>query len=562
MVDRRRPSISNLMKHVHPALTALAVFLLAPFTVAADHHGFRVSLAPTVAAGPVTGRLIVFAARAGEPEPRTRLEIWTAAPMFGVDVENAQPGTSIVVGADAAAFAVDKPSRLPAGEYFVQALLIRYTQVQRADGHRIWVTLPPAEVPNSYAPLRPGNLYSKVRKVQLDPARGFEIDLSLSETIPPEAAPPDTEWLRTALVKSEILSRFWGAPIYFGARVLLPRGFEQSPEKRYPAVYVFGHGTPFFFNPDPASHEPALKRARDANLQTGYEFYQTWTSDDFPRVVALCPIIASPYFEESYVLDSANNGPWGEAITQELIPWLEAKFRLIPQPHARIVEGASTGGWEALALQLHYPDFFGGAWVFNPDPIDFTRYGLSDVYKDESLFSIEVTPWVRAERPMLRNREGQVTWTARQVAQFEAVLGTRGRSNYQLDIWQATHGPVGADGYPVLLFDKRSGAIDRNVASYMREKGFDLTEHTRRNWATLGPKLAGKLRFFSGEQDEFFLNLGVYKFEEMLSQTSNPRAEATFAYGRPKKGHNWHLTDFSQMVRDMAEHVERNAPRE
>ncbi|HEU4532074.1 MAG TPA: nuclear transport factor 2 family protein, partial [Steroidobacteraceae bacterium] len=247
------------------------------------------------------------------------------------------------------------------------------------------------------------------------------------------------------------------------------------------------------------------------------------------------------------------------AITQELIPHLEKTFRLAAQPSARIVEGASTGGWEALALQLHYPDFFGGAWVFNPDPIDFTRYALSDVYKDENFFSTEVTPWVSAERSMLRNREGQVTWTARQVAQFEAVLGTKGRSNYQLDIWQATHGPVGADGYPALLFDKKTGVIDRKVADYMRERGFDLTEYTRRNWATLGPKLSGKLHFFSGEQDEFFLNLGVYKFEEMLAQMDNPRADASFAYGRPKKGHNWHLTDFAQMVRDMAAHVASSA---
>jgi len=550
------------MKHFSPLAGALALLLLASAAVAADRHEFRVSLPASVAAGPVTGRLIVIAAQTADPEPRTRMETWTAAPMFGVDVEGARPGTTITVDGGAAAFAVDGPRDLPAGEYFMQALLIRYTQVQRADGHRIWITMPPAGMPNTYAPFRPGNLFSKVRKVQLDPARGFAVEVSLSEVIPAESPPPDTEWLKTALVKSEILSRFWGAPIYFGARVLLPRGFAQSPQARYPAIYVFGHGTPFLFNPDPASHEPALRRARDANLQTGYEFYQTWISDDFPRVVALCPIIASPYFDESYVLDSANNGPWGEAITRELIPWLEKRFRLIPQPHARIVEGASTGGWETLALQLHHPDFFGGAGVFNPDPIDFTRYGMSDVYEDENMFSIEVTPWVRAERPMLRNREGQVTWTTREVARFEAVLGSKGRSNYQLDIWQATHGPVGADGYPVLLFDKRSGAIDRSVATYMREQGFDLTEYTRRNWATLGPKLAGKLHFFSGEQDEFFLNLGVYKFEEMLAQMSNPRANATFAYGRPKKGHNWHLTDFSQMVRDMAEHVKRNAPRE
>ncbi len=562
MADRRPPRIFVGMKHPSGALLAVLLTLLASVAAAADGPRFRVSVAAAQAGTtPITGRLIVVVSRTAEPEPRTRMEIWTASPMFAVDVDALRPGKTAVVDADAAAFAVRDLRALPAGDYFVQALLIRYTQVQRADGHRIWVTLPPATAPNTYAPLRPGNLYSAVRRLRLDAARGFDVDLTLSEVIAPASPPPDTEWLKTVLIKSEILSRFWGAPIHIGARVLLPRGFHDAPEARFPALYVFGHGTPFFFDPDPASHGTALRRARDANLQTGYEFYQSWISDDFPRVVALCPIIASPYFDESYVLDSANNGPWGQAITQELIPHLEKTFRLSPQPHARIVEGASTGGWEALALQLHYPDFFGGAWVFNPDPIDFTRYALSDIYKDDNFFSTEVTPWARAERSMLRNREGQVTWTARQVAQFEAVLGTKGRSNYQLDIWQATHGPVGADGYPALLFDKTSGAIDRKVANYMRERGFDLTEYTRRNWATLGPKLSGKLHFFSGEQDEFFLNLGVYKFDEMLAQMDNPRADASFAYGRPKKGHNWHLTDFAQMVRDMAAHVARNERR-
>ena len=134
-------------------------------------------------------------------------------------------------------------------------------------------------------------------------------------------------------------------------------------------------------------------------------------------------------------------------------------------------------------MQLYYPELIGGAWVFNPDPIDFSRYQLSDVYRDENMFSVATSAWTSTERPMKRTTEGQVLWTMRQLAQFEAMLGSRGRSHYQLDIWQATHGPAGADGYPAPLFDKRTGAIDKNVVAYMREHGYDLTEYTRRNWA-------------------------------------------------------------------------------
>jgi len=407
----------------------------------------------------------------------------------------------------------------------------------------------------------PGNLYSKVQKLTLDAAQPFAVPLELTQSIEPFVDEPDTQWLKTVRIKSEILSKFWGTPIYFGARVLLPRGFDDHPQARYPGIYVFGHGTPFFFDTDPATNtERAIARARAANLQTGYEFYQTWIRDDFPRVVGICPIIPSPYNVESYAVNSANNGPWGDAITRELIPYLEKKFRLIAQPYARIVEGASTGGWEALATQLYYPQLFGGAWVFNPDSIDFSRYQRSDIYRDDNMFSVPTSPWTAAERPMKRDGEGQVLWTMRQLAQFEAMLGSRGRSHYQLDIWQATHGPTDADGYPALLFDKRTGAIDKNVVAYMREHGYDLTEYTRRNWRTLGPQLNGKLNFFAGEQDDFYLNLGVYNFQDMLREQQDPPAVARFEYGRPKKGHNWHLTDFSEMVREMAAHIRRTAP--
>ncbi len=539
-------------------LVATVSAFLCTVATAASGPRFEVTFPRQVERGAITGRLIVAVAKQADPEPRLLLDILRSPAAFGVDIEAARAGTTMLVDSGAAAYPLNDLHELTSGDYYVQALLIRYTQVRRSDGHELWVPLSSTPL---VAARFPGNLYSKVQKLTLDGSQPFVVPIELTETIAPYVEEPDTQWLKTVRIKSEILSKFWGTPIYFGARVLLPRGFEDHPRSRYPGIYVFGHGTPFFFNTDPAmSTERALARARDANLQTGYEFYQTWIRDDFPRVVAICPIIPSPYNNESYAVNSANNGPWGEAITRELIPHLEKKFRLIAQPHARIVEGASTGGWEALALQLYYPDLFGGAWVFNPDPIDFSRYQLSDIYNDDNMFSVPTSGWTRTERPMKRTTEGQVLWTMRQLAQFEAMLGSKGRSHYQLDIWQATHGPAGADGYPALLFDKQTGAIDKNVVAYMREHGYDLTEYTRRNWATLGPKLNGKLNFFAGEQDDFFLNLGVYNFQDMLRAQQNPPAAARFEYGRPKKGHNWHLTDFSEMVREMAEHVRRTAP--
>ena len=379
--------------------------------------------------------------------------------------------------------------------------------------------------------------------------------------MPPAEELRDTPWLRHVRIKSKLLSDFWGTPVYLGASALLPRDYDKHPDVRYPTIYAQSQEAtaPFYFNPDPASQEQELG-LKEGNVQTGYEFYQSWIADGFPRFVVIVMEQSSPYFLEAYSVDSANNGPYGQAITQELIPYLEKTFRLIPKSYARIVEGASTGGWEALALQLKYPDLFGGAWVFNPDPIDFHHYLLTNIYEDENAFSVQMSRFMSIERPFRRTVEGQVTHTMRDIARLEAVMGSKGRSGYQLDGWHSVHGPVGPDGYPVPLFDKRTGVIDKKVVEYMRENGYDLTEYTRRNWATLGPKLVGKLNFFSGEMDNFHLNLAVYDFEAMLAQTSNPHYAGRFEYGRPKKGHSWHLTDFAEMIREMAAHVRKSAP--
>ena len=523
---------------------------------AAAAPSFAVTL-PASEAGPVTGRLIVIAARVADPEPRLQIGI-TGPPAFAVDVEGLRPGATAMVGTAADSFPVGL-AELPAGNYHVQALLIRYTEVSRADGHRIWVPVSHRRV---FSTMMEGNLFSRPTAVTIDPSGTARIALTLTERIPPTPERVETEWIRHVRIRSEILSRFWGRDMHIGASVLLPRGFADYPQARYPAVYVFGHGdAPFGFTTDAATNTPrAQAAARDANVRTGYEFAQEWMSDGFPRMAAITFEIPSPYFVESYAINSANNGPYGDAITRELIPYLERTFRLIPEPYARIVEGASTGGWEALAMQVHYPELIGGAWVFNPDPIDFTRYQLANIYEDENMFTLRVNEWNVRERPFRRSREGQPLFDVRELARLEALLGSRGRSFYQLGIWQATHGPVGPDGYPRPLFDPRTGAIDRDVASYMRDNGYDLSAHVRRNWDRLGPQLRGRINLFAGEMDDFYLNLAVYQFETMIREVGGADYPMRFEYGRPKKGHNWHHTDWAGVVREMADHVRRTAP--
>jgi hypothetical protein len=517
---------------------------------------FQVAVAANASKEAVTGRLLIMLSSNEAAEPRVSVGM-NGPVVLGLDAEQLKPGSSLTVDGSAVSYPYLSLNQMPAGDYFAQALLIRYREVKRADGHVLWVPTEHRRVPFT---MLPGNLFSKVQKIHLDPAQNVDARFELSELIGPLEEPKDTEYVRHVTLQSRVLTKFWGMPIFLRATVLLPRGYDAHPTVHYPAVYPQSQGeTPFAFDTDPASEGDDRSHSDGSNLQTGYEFYRTWVSDGFPRMLAILIEQSSPYFLEAYSVDSANNGPYGEALIKEMIPFLEQKFRLIAKPYARATEGASTGGWEALAMQLYYPDFFGGAWVFNPDPISFKHYQLANIYSDDNMFSQRMSPFIQAERGFRRTVEGQVTLTLRQLARLEAVLGSKGRSGYQLDIWQAVHGPTDAQGYPAPLFDKLTGKIDHSVANYMLEHGYDLTEYTRKNWPTLGPKLVGKLNFFSGEMDNFYLNLGVYDFQDMLKATANPHYEGRFEYGHPKKGHNWHLTDFSQMLREVADHMKQTA---
>lgn len=530
-----------------------AVAALLPLPLLGQAPEFRIRVSPEAHAGEVTGRLLLVLARNAEPEPRLTLSPQGPA-VFGVDVEQLPAGTVATI--DASAIGYPGPlDELAPGEYWAQALINVYEQVHRADGHTVWLPMTDGWI--RPMPRRPGNLYSRPQRVRV--GEGGTIEIEITEVVPPAQRPADTEWIRRVSIQSEKLTKFWGRPIFIHATVLLPRGYDDNPDVRYPTIYSLGHTIPFGFNPDSTRVRNIGQINPVTGLETGYDFYKSWVSDEFPRVIAVSFQQSTPYFPDSYSVNSANNGPYGDAIVEEVIPELERRFRMIGQPYARILEGASTSGWQTLALQLRNPDYFGGAWILQPDPIDFRRYLMTDIYEDENAFTMRRGELV-AERPFRRTVEGQMVWTMRQVSRYEAVLGSRGRSGYQLSGWEAVYGPVGPDGYPVPLWDKLTGEIDRDVAHYMRDNGYDLRVYAERNWSRIGPRLAGKLHFFTPDMDDFYLNLAVYKFEEFLKSTTNPRSDATFTWGRPMKGHSWHDWTWAEMVVQIAEHVRANAP--
>ena len=500
-------------------LLALFVTILAAVVL----HGqvgpglrFEVTLDPSLPAQP-SGRLLVVMASSDRVEPRRLIGRTgrTATPTVGVDVPALAPGDRVILDATAAAFPIEGLADLPAGEYHVQAVLNTNRDIR--------------------SPGAPGSLYSEPLQVALEPAQNEPVRLTLSRRIPDEQLPPDEEYLRFIKIRSDLLTQFHGRPIYVRAGVILPPGFEQEPERRYPLrVHIGGYGSRY--------------TRVGSMMRPGSPFRDAWLAADAPRMVLLHLDGAGPN-GDPYQVNSANNGPYGDAVTQELIPYVEREFRGIGEPHARVLDGGSTGGWVSLALQIFYPDIFNGAWASCPDGVDFSAFQLVDIYSGDSAYVDEQGH----ELPSARNRNGRVRFTMRHEVQMENVLG-RGdswtMSGRQWGAWNAAYGPRGQDGRPVPLWDPETGVIDRSVTRHWEP--YDLRLVLEQHWDELAPKLRGKLNIWVGEMDDYYLNNAVHLLDEFLQ--TKPSIDARIAFG-PDRGHCWTGISQNEMMREIEERI-------
>lgn len=485
---------------------------------------FEITLDPSLPAQP-PGRLLVVMAPSDQVEPRRLIGRTgrTATPTLGFDVPALAPGDRTILDATASAFPIEGLADLPAGEYRVQAVLDTNHDIR--------------------SPGAPGNLYSDPLQVALAPAQNEPVRLTLTRRVPDDQLPPDEEYLRFIRIRSDLLTRFHGRPIYLRAGVILPLGFDQEPERRYPLrVHIGGYGSRY--------------TRVGSMMRPGSPFRDAWLAedpehtadDDAPRLLLLHLDGAGPY-GDPYQVNSANNGPYGDAITQELIPYVEREFRGIGEPYARVLDGGSTGGWVSLALQIFYPDFFSGAWASCPDGVDFRAFQLVDIYSGDSAYVDEQGN----ELPSARHRDGNVRFTMRHEVQMENVLG-RGdswtMSGRQWGAWNAAYGPRGQDGLPVPLWDPETGVIDRSVVRHWKQ--YDLRLVLEQRWDELAPKLRGKLNIWVGEMDDYYLNNAVHLLDEFLQ--TKPSIDARIAYG-PDRGHCWTGISQDEMLREIAERI-------
>ena len=495
--------------------------------------------------GLVEGRVLLFLSQNDEKEPRLQIsDNSTTGFVFGVDAIGKQAPAGVTVDNEIFGYPVPSLDDIPAGEYWVQGLIHKYETFDLKTGHHVKLPMDRGEGQHWHS--APGNYYSTPKKVTLDPKKRKTVQITLDQVIPAIDEPEDTKYVKHIKVQSKLLTEFWGRPMYLGAHVLLPEGYDEHPDSRFPLMIFHGHFPKDFGGfriepPDPDLEPEYSERFHVEGYnrivqEHDHQFYKDWTAEDFPRVVVIEIQHANPYYDDSYAVNSANLGPYGDAITYELIPYIEKQFRCIGAGWSRFMYGGSTGGWEALAAQVFYPDEYNGCYAACPDPIDFRAYCLVNIYEDNNAY-YDGPSYRPVERPGHRNYFGAVSATLRQNNYRELALGSNSRSGEQWDIWQAVYSPLGADGYPQPIWDKHTGEIDHKVAEYWREN-YDLRYILERDWAVLGPKLEGKIHVYCGDMDNYYLNNAVYLMEEFLESTTEPYYKGEVDYG-DRAEHCW-----------------------
>ena len=524
-------------------ITIVALLLLCTSFLFAQT--FEVMLPASISNKPLDGRLLLLFSKSTAGEPRFQISDDEATQqVFGMDVDQWKPGTKKQFDASTFGYPVETIKQITSGNYRVQVVLHIYETFKRKDGNI--VKLPMDRGEGQHWNIAPGNLYSTTQDIKYTPETSFKLMLNLDQKIPPIKEPEDSKYVKHIKIQSKLLTEFWGRPMYLGAHILLPEGWETHLNVKYPLAIYHGHFPDDFggWRTTPPDENLVPDTVKRFNLigynkivqQEAYDFYKMWTGPDFPRVIAIEIQHANPFYDDSYAVNSANIGPYGDAITFELIPEIEKRFRGIGEGWARFMYGGSTGGWEAMAAQVFYPDQYNGSYAACPDPIDFHHYMTVDLYNHKNAYYAE-GPFRKTPRPGHRDYLGHVNAMVKDMNFRELALGSKGRSGDQWDVWEAVYSPVDKDGYPKRVFDKITGDIDKEVVNYWKEN-FDLTHIVQRDWPKIGEKLKGKLNLYVGDMDNFYLNNAVYSAEDMLKKLTNPSCNCEVDYG-DRAEHCW-----------------------
>lgn len=468
---------------------------------------FHVSIAAElVGAKPESGRVLVgIGPKNGQPNFTNYHP--PVLPILGLDAEKFSADSIVIVDASATVFPDSGLEKLSAGEYTVQAVFATNRDIN--------------------LPFAPGNAYCEPIKLKLDPKSDSTVRLVLDRrSALPNDSPKDDTTHKFHSIPSKLLSDFHGRPMFYRVAVVLPSDFAQEPDKKYGLVVQIG------------------------GFGTRYSMASRIQPDS--RFIQILPDGAGPY-GDPYQVDSANNGPYGQAFTTEVIPFIEKTYRCFGTPKTRFTTGGSTGGWVSLALQLFYPDFFNGCWSQCPDSVTFEKFELVDLYGEPNAF----INTFGVERPSTRTIDGDTISTVRHEVQLEKVLGRGGKwtlSGRDWASWNAVYGPRGPDGLPVPMWDGDHGEINKSVLEHWKK--YDLKLLLENKWREIGPKLAGgKVNVWVGDSDDYFLNAAVRRFKDSTDRLENPKFDGTILI-EARKGHEGGGWSRQQILDAMAARME------
>lgn len=444
----------------------------------------RIILDPKIANSPQSGRMFLVLSKTESksipPEPR-----WLDPdPFFGLDVVNLKPGEPLLLNNKWQGFPVKTFEKVTPGTYWVSAIL----DLNKAS-RKIFSS--------------EGNIFSNSVKIEIGGAVQNSTTLLLDQVFH-EPQFPETENVKFAQMESKLLSKFHGRKIMIRAGVALPKSYKDTKDTKYPAIYeIPGFG---------GNHFAALtSQGRGKTLVEGEEVIHIMLDPDCPH-------------GHHVFADSANNGPWGKALTEEFIPFLEKEFRLIPQSWARLVTGHSSGGWSSLWLELKYPNVFGGVWSTAPDPVDFRDFQKINLYaSNQNMFTDEKGK----DRPIGRKGDTPFLYY-KPFSDMEFVMGRGG----QLGSFEAVFSEKDEQGNPKKLWNRITGGIDQNIAESWKK--YDIRLLVENNKDALFGKLKGKIHIYMGDKDTFYLEGAT----RLLGDTLNKLGSDATVVLYPGKDHS------------------------
>jgi hypothetical protein len=460
----------------------LLIWLVTVPGLAAESLEFRLTYDAKAYQGPFTGRVFVMLIKRETAQLPGGVNWFRPEPMFARDVRGWKAGEPMVIGKDALAIPTAL-GELPKDTYSVFAIM------DLDQGDRNFT-------------IAPGNVHSKARRLELDPAATGPVPIVLDEVVKDRAF-KETDRVKLIEIDSKLLSDFHKRPVKLRAAVALPKSFMANADRRYPVIYeIPGFG---------GTHTGAFARTSSNYTEPG-------------GVEALWVVLDPSCRTGHHVFaDSENNGPCGKALTEELIPAIETRFRAIGTPASRLLTGHSSGGWSSLWLQVTYPDFFGGVWSTAPDPVDFRDFQRINIYKPgTNMFTDEDSK----SRPLARMK-GKAVLFYKPFSDINDLVG----HGEQLPSFEAVFSPRGMDGQPRKLWDRKTGAIDPETAKAWEK--YDIHLVLERNWKTLGPKLAGKVHVYMGGEDTFYLEGATALLKEALAKLGSDAVVEIF----PGKDH-------------------------